>query len=188
MHYCVMLISKSIPSNEYIKNVMSKYTWKNIKKDEDGNIIGERPIFTYDYYTIGGRYAGGIKLKVDESDKEYEWMYYAKEDRNNRLFISSILNDLKENIQPGWKYSEDKYLPYMGYDDGVLYVDGARAKDIVNINELKSYICIIPDGEAIARSSWNGTSWVDDEKYDEKFEQIIKDNMDGFITILDIHD
>ena len=27
-----------------------------------------------------------------------------------------------------------------------------------------------------------------DEKFDEKYKQAITDNMDGFITVLDIHD
>lgn len=188
MHYCVMLITKSIPNYTEIEKIMSKYSWDNIQHDENDTIIGELPVFTYDWYVIGGRYGGVIKLKVDDSDKEYQWGYYAREDRNNRLFISSILNDLKESLKPVWKYSEEKFLLYMGYRDNILRVDGAKIKDIANRDELGCYICIKPDGEAVARSIWNGKGFVDNENFNEEFKQIINDNMDGFLTVLDIHD
>ena len=61
--------------------------------------------------------------------------------------------------------------------------------NVLNINKLGCYICILPDGSAIARDSWNGKDIIKRMKNSmKKYKQAITDNMDGFITVLDIHD
>ena len=159
--------------------------------DEEDKQI-DYPVFTWDYYRIGGRYKAELKLKVDEegsaNSEYYNWGYYDRQDRNGRLFWSSLLSTLKENITPEWMYHEEDWFMNMGFGDGYILVDGAKQSDVLNINKLGCYICILPDGSAIARDSWNGKDIIKDEKFDEKYKQAITDNMDGFITVLDIHD
>ena len=93
-----------------------------------------------------------------------------------------------ENITHEWMYHEEDWFMNMGFGDGYILVDGAKQSDVLNIGKLGCYICILPDGSAIARDSWNGKDIIKDEKFDEKYKQAITDNMDGFITVLDIHD
>lgn len=44
------------------------------------------------------------------------------------------------------------------------------------------------DGSAVARSSWNGNSFIEDKNFDDKYAKALEDNMNGFITVIDIHD
>lgn len=193
MHYCVHLLTKELPSENKIAAIMKPYNSELVygSDDEEGNQINY-PVFTWDYYRIGGRYKAELKLKVDEegsvNSEYYNWGYYDRQDRNGRLFWSSLLSTLKENITPEWMYHEEDWFMNMGFGDGHILVDGAKQSDVLNIDKLGCYICIFPDGSAIARDSWNGKDIVKDEKFDEKYKQAITDNMDGFITVLDIHD
>ena len=76
----------------------------------------------------------------------------------------------------------------MGYRDGYILVDGARQKDILNLDEIGCFGCVLPDGSAIARESLTGNGFVEDDKFEEKYKKAVADNMDGFLTVLDIHD
>lgn len=193
MHYCVHLLTKELPSENKIAEIMKPYNSELVysSDDEEDKQI-DYPVFTWDYYRIGGRYKAELKLKVDEegsaNSEYYNWGYYDRQNRNGRLFWSSLLSTLKENITPEWMYHEEDWFMNMGFGDGHILVDGAKQSDVINIDKLGCYICILPDGSAIARDSWNGKAIVKDEKFDEKYKQAIANNMDGFITVLDIHD
>ena len=165
--------------------MLEPYDWDNLKFDEEGEFIGKHPIFTFDYFQIGGRYCGYLKLKMEESNQEYNWNYYERNPRNNRLFISSLLNQLKDNITPSFMYCEENYFPYMGSRDGFLYVDSARAKDVMNYDELQSYICIFPDGSAFAKHVWTEHGFVTDDGYEERLKNTLEANRAGFVTVLD---
>lgn len=192
MHYCVHLLTKELPSENKIAAIMKPYNSELIYGSDEEDKQIDYPVFTWDYYQIGGRYKAELKLKVDEegsANREYyNWGYYDRQDRNGRLFLSSLLSTLKENITPKWMYHEEDWFMNMGFGDGYILVDGAKQSDVLNINKLGCYICILPDGSAIARDSWNGKDIIKDENFDEKYKQAIVDNMDGFITVLDIHD
>lgn len=193
MHYCVHLLTKELPSENKIAAIMKPYNSELVYgSDEDEDKQIDYPVFTWDYYQIGGRYKAGLILKVDKegsvNSKYYNWGYYDRQDRNGRLFWSSLLSTLKENITPEWMYHEEDWFMNMGFGNGFILVDGAKQSDVLNIDKLGCYICILPDGSAIARDSWNGKYIVKDEKFDEKYKQAIVNNMDGFITVLDIHD
>lgn len=194
MHYCVHLLTKELPSENKIAEIMKPYNSELVygDSDEDEEETIDYPVFTWDWYRIGGRYRAGLKLKADKEDSEnskyYNWGYYDRQERNGRLFWSSLLSTLKENIKPEWMYHEEDWFMNMGFGDRYILVDGAKQSDVLNLNNLGCYVCILPDGSAIARDSWNGNSIVKDDSFDQKYKQAISDNMDGFITILDIHD
>lgn len=192
MHYCVHLLTKELPSENKIAEIMKPYNSESVYCSDEGSKQIDYPIFTWNYYRIGGRYKAELKLKVDERGSEnseyYNWGYYDRQDRNGRLFWSNLLSTLKENITPEWMYHEEDWFMNMDFGDGYILVDGAKQSDIINIDKLGCYICILPNGSAIARDSWNGKDIIKDENFDEKYKQAIVDNMDGFITVLDIHD
>jgi len=187
MHYCVLLITKELPSEDEIANIMEPYRYCNIDFDN-------RPVFTWDWYGIGGRYNGSLKLKVDKDDEYYNWKYYEKGGRNKKLFYSYLLSKVKAIAEEckhfSWtcRYDEEDFYGSMGYQDGYLYVDGARVDDLLNFEEQNCYICIDANGDAIAREFWDGTAWIKDEHFDEKLEEIKKHSKGMFITVLDIHD
>jgi hypothetical protein len=193
MHYCVLLITKNFPYESEIAEIMQPYNYENVAFDEDGNRLTPLPVFTWDWYQIGGRYNGKLKLKIDKDDESYNWGYYDRDGRNERLFYSYLLTKMKSFAEKGgplWMYSEEDYFNSMGCRDGFLYVDGARIDDLLNFeSEIENcYACIDSDGNAIARESWDGTMWVIDEQFNEKLE-VIKQNSKGmFVTVLDIHD
>lgn len=85
----------------------------------------EYPVFTWDWYQIGGRYSACLKLKVDGEDSEnrehYNWGYLENNPRNERLFHSALLSELKRNAKVPFAYTEESYFPNMGciYDEDV---------------------------------------------------------------------
>lgn len=188
MHYAALLFTENLPNEQDIAETMKPYSWDNLKYDDEDKLIGEYPVFTYDYYVIGGRYKAAIKLSVEGNEDYYGWKYYSMESRNGRLFWSCMLSKMKEHIKPGFLFSEEDYFMNIGFGDGFLYVDGARSCDILNYEELESYICIDSDGSAIAQSSWNGTEFIEDKDYDAKSKALLKKHKNGFVTMLDIHD
>lgn len=192
MHYCLHLLTKELPNKDKIAEIMKPYNSELVygNSEDDTKII--YPVFTWDWYQIGGRYKAELKLKADMVDPEnseyYNWGYYDRQGRNGRLFLSSLLSTLKENITPSFMFKEEDWFMNMGFGDGYILVDGAKQSDVLNIDTLECYICILPDGSAIARDSWNGNDFIKDENFDKKYKQAIADNMNGFITIIDIHD
>ena len=193
MHYCVLLFTKELPSEEKIAEIMHPYYEGNAEYDEETEKrLNPYPVFEWDWYQIGGRYKGSLKLSVERDKEYYNFGYYSREDRNKRLFYSSLLSDMKEFAEmgnaPSWKYSEEDYLNSLGYRDRYLYVDGARVDDIINFAEQNCYICIDVDGNAIARETWNGKEFIKDEQFDEKLAEIKRNSKGIFLTVLDIHD
>jgi len=188
MHYCTLLFTKGFPSRDDISNIMSKYNYDNLDYDDDGNLVGEHPLFTWDWYRIGGRYNGSIKLKINPEDKTYNWGFYYDGGRNCKLFHSNLLYKMKDSTKNSFLFSEEDYYGSMGYNDGYIYVDGAKVEDVLNMNEQDCFICIDEKGTAIARESWNGDTFVKDEEFDKKFEQIKNNSKNLYLTVLDIHD
>ena len=126
-----------------------------------------------------------IKLNTSQKNSEYKWEFYSKNPRNNRLFISSILEKLNQ-YGTCWEWEEDYYC-YMGMRDGYLYVDGAKIKDIINLDTIRGCNLVIPTGEASTRTWWNGNTLVDNPLYDETVKTAFETYQDCFLTILDIH-
>lgn len=191
MHYCVHLLTKELPTEKQIYEILKPYNYENFHSQEKDDENIEYPPFTWDWYEIGGRYRSGFKLKVDtDGNNDYKWRYIISKDkeRNNRLFISSLLSTLKKGFEEDWLYHEEDWFTSIGFWDGYIYVDGGKQKDILNLEDAGCYVCILPDGSAISRCRWDGRQFIDDDKFDEKYQEALKENMDGFITILDIHD
>lgn len=65
MHYCLLLITREMPSENRISEILKPYDEENLECDETDEIISF-PIFTYDWWEIGGRYASKLKLKIDD--------------------------------------------------------------------------------------------------------------------------
>lgn len=91
MHCCILLITKEFPTDEAISNIMRPYDESLDEYDDNGKRIGDYPVFQWDWYRIGGRYNGSLKLKADKTDEKYNWRYYVSEERNKRLFHSCLL-------------------------------------------------------------------------------------------------
>lgn len=187
MHYCFHLFSKNLPSMDEIEKILEPYNDEKFFCDDDEKEECEFPTFTWDWFQIGGRYHGGLKLKVDMKDELYRWQFYQNEPREGRLFYSMLLRRLRENL-PQWMKAEEDYFGYLGFAEGYLRVDGAKISDLMNVEDLGCFGFIDIDGKAYARESWNGEDFIKNEKFDEQYEKALKDRTDCFLTVLDIHD
>lgn len=181
MHYCLLLITKEMPSENRISEILKPYDEENWKCDKSGEVISF-PIFTYDWWEIGGRYSGKLKLKIDNNDEKYDWEYISN--RNKKLFHSKLLTDLQKSKKILF---ENIYYRSMGSRDGFLYVDGARIDDLLNFDEIDCFVCIDFDENVIARETWNGHAFIKDEDFDKKLAEIKAKSKGMFATILDIH-
>lgn len=113
------------------------------------------------------------------TEKEIEKIL-ANNSRNKRLFHSALLSELKRN-------EEEPHSLNMEYYDGYISIDGARQKDILNLDELECFGCVLSDGSVIVRELWIGNELVEDDKFKEKYQKAVADNMDGFLTVINIH-
>lgn len=188
MHSCCLVITKEFPSDDVIRKVLEPFYEDNYyEKPEDERV---RPAFLWDYYRVGGRYGGSIKLKIDLDDEKYSWRYLIREPRNGRLFRSALLDALesyhKRNSSFG--YYENDHFGYMGENDLFLYVDAALADDIQNISEMNCYCFVDQNGNAFARDYYKGEEWVSNTEFDEQLSNA-KGNCSGcYICVVDLHD
>lgn len=193
MHSCIAIITKEFPTDDVLDEILEPYNEERFYEEHEGqDIIPEEdyPKIMYDYWVVGGRYGGALKLKIDEKDEEYKWQFYAKEPRAGRLFRSNFLEMLNRNKPKSFYREEDSYS-YIGFCDGFLYVDGCKAKDVIDLEDtLTNHNCALigKDGTVYARSWWNGNDFVEDEQYEEKVKEAIKDIDDCYVCYVDIHD
>lgn len=191
MHYCTLLITKEFPTNEVIERSMKPFYEGDFYKDESSE-SREYPAFLWDWYQIGGRYNGLLKLKYGEyNDGKYNWRFYAREPRNGRQFWSYLLSEVTEyakNVNPMLRPCEEDFFPTMGGRDGFLRVDGAQIADIINMDDIGCCIFIDKDGNAYARNVWNGQTFIEHPDFDERLKQTIADSADCWATIIDVHD
>lgn len=208
MHYCLTLITKELPSEEELYSVLKKFNDEELYKDiedENGNItcladtmtkeeIMEKYPFTWDWWQVGGRYGGHIKYKMQEED----YKYY-NHNICNKKYKSEFFDDLQKHYQDRWKRNlktneldECDFVQYLGFNDDIIYCDGAKISDIQNIDHIKDDFgyCIYDsiNDIAYARKVWNGDTYIETENYQEKVKNIIENNADGFLTIIDLHD
>lgn len=99
MHYCLLLITRKMPSENRISEILKPYDEENLECDETGEIISF-PIFTYDWWEIGGRYASKLKLKIDDCYSSVRYADIAEIDRllNFDEIDCFICIDFDENV------------------------------------------------------------------------------------------
>ena len=85
-------------------------------------------------------------------------------------------------------YNEEDYFCSMGFNDGFIYVDGAKISDIINYEDLDCYTFIGIDREAYSRKWWNGNDFIPNEDFEERLKAEKEKSKDLFVTIIDYHD
>lgn len=99
MHCCLLLITREMPSENRISEILKPYDEENLECDETGEIISF-PIFTYDWWKIGGRYASKLKLKIDDCYSSTRYADIAEIDRllNFDEIDCFVCIDFDENV------------------------------------------------------------------------------------------
>lgn len=99
MHYCLLLITREMPSENRISEILKPYDEENLECDETDEIISF-PIFTYDWWEIGGRYASKLKLKINDCYSSVRYADIAEIDRllNFDEIDCFICIDFDENV------------------------------------------------------------------------------------------
>ena len=168
MHYCVQLLTKELPSEEDIRKIMQPYNddvvYGNDEEDENVEII--RPVFTWDWYQIGGRYAGRLKLK---DISMYAPLFYPK---IPELYLKEELDYLKKLKAEG-------------------RCDQARIKDISNVEEISAF-AVVKDGKWYERGKMGWFGVVTDEKDKDAWSEQVKQLIvslppDTLLTMYDCH-
>ena len=191
MHYCLMLLTNDFPTDAVIEKALEPYNsetwWKKYDETKDDS---DHPLFTWDYWQVGGRYNGKLKLRYDHNDdsSEYRWMFMALEPRVGRLYRSYLLETVHKLNRP--IFIEDDYLNSVGARDGYVYVDGGKIADMLNFADEYSrcYCAIDADGSAYARERWDGNNWIDDTEFEDKIKAVCENKTDGYVVFIDIHD
>lgn len=170
MHFKGHIITNKIPTDDEILKKVKKY-----RESARGN-----KKFEWDWYEIGGRYGGRIKINFDPEQNEDNW--YLFHDRNYKYFISNILKETKDKVE---HYEELDYLQYMGLNNKILFVDGGYFNDMIEFDITDCYLVIDDNNELYVREFWNGNDWVENKEFDNEVANI--DLNDKFITVIDFH-
>ena len=190
MHYCIAVITDKFPSDEVLEEKLAPfsedefYTKYRYAKEIPEDVY---PPFTWDWWQVGGRYHGLLKLKAEDEDEEYNWKFYAKEPRAGRLYRSKML----ETNFNDWKNREEDVYGYLGLYDSYIRVDGCKIKDVIDFEETilnHGFGFIGKDGQAFSREHWNGHNFIKDDQYEQKVKDAIKDIDDCYVCYIDIHD
>ena len=188
MHYCCMVFTKEFPSQAVLEKVLKPFNCEEVYGQPEENIV--YPAFTWDWWQVGGRYNGTLKLKVEESDEKYRWNYYESNPRNGRLFRSALLDKMKEwakNVPLSY-FHEEEWFGTMGSRDGFIRVDGAFCADIINLQEESCYCLVDCNGNGFSRESWDGHNWNKNDDFDSHLEKIKAECSDCYVCVVDIHD
>ena len=196
MHYAVILITKTILDNNKIKKTIQKFNEEDLfREDEDGKCLAEklsreeyikRYPFSWDSFTIGGRYGGHVKYKMQDDD----YAYYGC-NLNGKTIKSGLFDNMKKHYKDFFgEFNETDCVRYIGFNDEFIYCDGAEISKIENIDKFKDFGCYVYDAindVAYGRELWNGNEWIENNKYPEQLKTIIENNKNAFLTVLDIH-
>ena len=197
MHFCVAIITEEFPTDNVLEEKLAPFSedaFYNQFEDEDedeehiSKAKEDYPMLLWDWWQVGGRYSGYLKLKADynDLDTEYKWCFLEKTPRAGRLFRSGLLERLNQNSF----YYEESAFGYLGISDGYIRVDGCKVKDAINFEEIvinHGVAFIGKDGQVFAREWWNGDDWIKDEQYEEKVKEAIKDVDDCYVCFVDCH-
>ena len=188
MHYCCMVFTKEFPTQTVLEKVLKPFNSEDVYGKPEETIV--YPAFTWDWWKVGGRYGGKLKLKVEESDEKYRWNYYEGNPRNGRLFRSSLLDKMKELAKnvPFSFFCEEEWFGTMGSMDGFIRVDGAFCADIINLQEESCYCSVDCNGNGFSRESWDGHNWNKNDDFDRQLKKIKAECSDCYVCIVDLHD
>lgn len=186
MHYCLMILTNEFPNDDVISKILEPYNCEKIFDEESA----KEHVFAWDYWKVGGRYKGKLKLKFDPNDdsSEYRWMFLAKEPRAGRLFRSLALENVNKLMTKA-VWGEDDFYFSMGARDGYIYVDGGKISDMLNFQDecLECYCAIDTEGNVYGRKHWNGSDFIKDDAFEDKIKAVCENMTDGFVTFVDIH-
>ena len=188
MHYKAHLITKEFPTDDVIEKILKPYNGEDfwIRKDKDESL--PYPLFTWDWYQVGGRYNSFFELDMEKTMDKYEWRYI--KDRVNTIFRSYLFDKLDRvcDERKKWLISEYEFYPCLGSNDNILRVDGGLISDMKEFDITSCFIIIDADGNAYARASWNGDKHIEDTNFDEEAKAILEVSKDFYIVTVDIHD
>lgn len=196
MHYACIVITKEFPTDDVLYRMVEPFNEGDFyEKFTDSDRIGESdyPPFLWDYWRVGGRYGGGIKLRIDKDDNTpYNWQFYAPA-RAGRLYRSRLVEnqyDLVHMLNGKYTvtFSEEDIYSYLGWDDGFLRVDGAKISDVLNLSDLDCHQFIDKDGKGYTRNWWNGKDFIPNPDFDKQLSDALADSADCYICYLDMHD
>ena len=184
MHYCCLVITKEFPTDDILESVLRPFNSEDFYSSKTSSTL---PEFTWDWYSVGGRYAGAIQICVREHDPKYRWEFIERTPRNGRLFRASILDDLSNQGRDLWYY-EGHYFGYTGMNDGVLYVDAAMSDDINNLSELGCYCFVDQDGRAFSREYFTGEELIVNQDFESQLSNAKANSSGCYICVVDLHD
>lgn len=188
MHYSCFVFTKEFPTDDVIYKVLTPFNEEDFyNKNEETRIY---PEFLWDWFKVGGRYSGMLKLSVRKNKDRYNWGFYSNGGRNGKLFRSQLIdtiNKFKQNNPDGWMFCEEDIYGELGYRDGYIRVDGCHVIDILNRKKLSCYCFVDKDGNAYSCERWNGEKYEKHEDFDEVLKNTIENSKDCYLTVVDIH-
>lgn len=158
MHYCGYIITNKIPTDDEIYNILEPY-------DENEH---EGLEFAWDWFQIGGRYGGRLKIKFNPEENEDKWYGNKNHDRNYKYFISNKLKELKEKLK---FHDELANMLYMGLNENALYVDGAYYEDIYDFDITNCCFVIDENEKLYSRELWRNNEFIKDKDFDDKVKK-----------------
>lgn len=188
MHYSCFVFTKEFPTDDILYKVLAPFNEEDFYDNEEKTRI--YPEFLWDWFKVGGRYSGLLKLSVRKNKDKYDWGFYFKGGRNGKLFRSQLIdtiNKFKQNNPEGWMFREEDVYGELGYRDGYIRVDGCPVIDILNRKKLSCYCFVDKNGNAYSCEKWNGENYEKHEDFDEVLTKTINDSLDCYLTVVDIH-
>lgn len=188
MHYSCFIFTKEFPTDDVLYRALIPFNEEDFYNN-DGE-TKEYPEFLWDWFKVGGRYSGMLKLGMKKNDEKYRWGFYSNGGRNGKLFRSMLIdtiNKFKQTSRDGWMFNEEDVYGELGRWDGYIRVDACPVTDILNIKKISCYCFIDKNGNAYSCERWNGETYEKHEDFDEVLAKTINDSLDCYLTVVDIH-
>ena len=188
MHYKAHLITKEFPTDEVIDKIMRPFGWEEYNNEKEEDEDKPLPVFTWDWYQVGGRYNSFFELDMEKTEDKYQWDYL--KDRVNIVYRSFLFDRMSRmcDDRVRWMLNECDFYPCLGGADNVLRCDGGLIADMKDFDITSCFIIIDADGNAYVRSYWDGKKFIENEKFDDTARDILAASKDYYIVTIDVHD
>ncbi len=176
MHSKLLVFTPDLPTMEQLADILAPY--EEYKTDNN-------PL-QWDYWEIGGRYAGEIYSKT--SLFHYEGIHKFMEIKiiRNVEIISSILDELKVKDDPDDIMLSDYYRWFLDENDN-FRCDGAYVRNIVNEKAFDTFAFIDLQRKAYARERFVNNHWCEFADFEKELLRARNEAANGFVTVIDIH-
>ena len=84
-------------------------------------------------------------------------------------------------------HSRNLFLKFC-FENNIRCYCQPKISDIMNMDKIGCFTFMNAEGEAYSREWWNGSDFIENKDFEQRFKEEIEKSKDMYLTIIDYHD